>query len=74
MGLTRSRCPQDEKLVAAICQLTKNSGTVYLLDSRPIVNALANQVAGECSGPLDTKQNELKIFLCRTRNGNCGVV
>lgn len=47
VGMTRSRCVQDEQLLDQI-RLTnvQNSKYLYILDSRPKVNAQANSVKG----------------------------
>lgn len=45
-GITRTRCTPDENLVNAIKKLNQNSKTLYLVDSRPVANALANVVMG----------------------------
>eukprot|EP01119_Soliformovum_irregulare_P024248 TRINITY_DN8649_c0_g1_i1.p1 TRINITY_DN8649_c0_g1~~TRINITY_DN8649_c0_g1_i1.p1 ORF type:complete len:1257 (-),score=381.43 TRINITY_DN8649_c0_g1_i1:14-3784(-) len=46
VGLTRARSQEDETLIQQIASMNPWSKTVYILDSRPKVNAQANTVKG----------------------------
>eukprot|EP01103_Thecamoeba_quadrilineata_P001484 TRINITY_DN1133_c0_g1_i4.p1 TRINITY_DN1133_c0_g1~~TRINITY_DN1133_c0_g1_i4.p1 ORF type:complete len:517 (-),score=102.55 TRINITY_DN1133_c0_g1_i4:918-2468(-) len=41
-----SRCPEDERLFEAIRTASPNTKTLYLIDARPRVNAMANALKG----------------------------
>uniref|UniRef100_A0A1I7XJE2 phosphatidylinositol-3,5-bisphosphate 3-phosphatase n=1 Tax=Heterorhabditis bacteriophora TaxID=37862 RepID=A0A1I7XJE2_HETBA len=42
-----ARCVEDEKLMELIGKANKNSETLYLVDTRPRVNAMVNKVQGK---------------------------
>ncbi|KAL6048280.1 protein-tyrosine phosphatase [Balamuthia mandrillaris] len=46
VGMTRSRCVADEKLVGAIHRTNPEPCPLYILDARPKVNAMANTATG----------------------------
>eukprot|EP01133_Synstelium_polycarpum_P007799 gene7799-9149_t len=46
IGVTGRRCLEDEKLIEAVRLANLHSEKVYILDARPQINAVANQVMG----------------------------
>ncbi|KAK1885118.1 Myotubularin-related protein 6 [Dissostichus eleginoides] len=42
-----ARCLEDESMLQAICKANHNSRFVYVMDTRPKLNALANRAAGK---------------------------
>eukprot|EP01119_Soliformovum_irregulare_P018406 TRINITY_DN5632_c0_g1_i1.p1 TRINITY_DN5632_c0_g1~~TRINITY_DN5632_c0_g1_i1.p1 ORF type:complete len:988 (-),score=239.78 TRINITY_DN5632_c0_g1_i1:39-2960(-) len=62
-GITRSRCPQDEKLVSAILQANPNGQEVYVVDSRPVANSIANTFMGRGIENTDTYKGTRFKFL-----------
>eukprot|EP01132_Coremiostelium_polycephalum_P004941 gene4941-6158_t len=46
IGVTGKRCLEDEKLIESIGIANLNSEKVYIMDARPQINAVANQMMG----------------------------
>ena len=46
VGLTGKRCQEDEQLFEAIRVSVNNPDKVYVVDARPLLNAVANQLKG----------------------------
>ena len=44
--MSRSRCVEDEELLAAILKATPHATHLYISDARPRVNAMANTAKG----------------------------
>lgn len=42
-----SRCMEDEQMLQAICQANPNCPFIYVVDTRPKLNAMANRAAGK---------------------------
>ncbi|XP_063768362.1 myotubularin-related protein 6 isoform X2 [Eleginops maclovinus] len=42
-----ARCLEDESMLQAICKANHNSRFIYVMDTRPKLNALANRAAGK---------------------------
>ncbi len=46
VGLTQNRSEEDSLLFEMIAELNPHSNTLYIIDARPKVNAMANQAKG----------------------------
>lgn len=52
-----SRCQEDENLIKAILDATPDSKYVYIVDTRPKINAMANKAAGKGYESTDFYEN-----------------
>ncbi|EDO34710.1 predicted protein [Nematostella vectensis] len=47
LGGFKGRCPEDEQMIQALLNSNPNSKFIYIVDTRPRLNALANRAAGK---------------------------
>lgn len=46
VGMTGKRCTEDEKYLSYIMEANTHSSKLYIMDARPLVNAVANKAMG----------------------------
>lgn len=46
VGVSGKRCTEDEKFISYIMEANTHSSKVYIMDARPLVNAVANKAKG----------------------------
>eukprot|EP01132_Coremiostelium_polycephalum_P005622 gene5622-6997_t len=63
VGLSRSRCNEDEKYLKIIAESNTNSNVLYVMDSRPMANAKANTLLGKGHENTSLYQNVELQFL-----------
>jgi myotubularin-related protein 1/2 len=63
VGLSNERCEEDELLCAKALAATVGSDTLYLMDARPKVNAMANQAKGSGYENMQVYRNTKIKFL-----------
>ena len=62
VGITRSRCAPDEAILNEIMKLSNNN-VLYVIDSRPLANAVANTIMGKGTESTESYQHCKLKFL-----------